>query len=116
MTPELRKTIVDSLINGAECGIHYWARYEWVGGTYEDFEREGSATALRITEMNDDGTHGKVMDITPELAWDQLRVMLTSNSNQNLRRFAADILAEDGDADSDDALIQFCLFQEIVYG
>lgn len=114
--PVTEKDIETIMVGAIEGGIGYWARLENVG---EDWERrpEGTPASIWATQLLLDG---KEVVFAEEHDNDKLNSLtlekLISGIEQNAvdRPFDSDL--ENGDSQTCDCIVQYALFNELVYG
>ena len=111
--------ITDILIDGIECGIGYWAMLH---NDTEEFERYYKSTDLTTSEIVVkillDGGAVKITDneedVEPQYPLTLERVIAGIEKNAEERDWDCDL--DNYDAATCDAIIQYAIFDEVVFG
>lgn len=114
---ELTENDIESImVNGLEGGINYWAGLDNTGENW-DLKPKGEPLSTWATKLLLEGKEVKFYDLEDE---DELWILtlekLVKGFSLNYIHRPKDNSIEDGDATTCDCIIQYALFNELVYG
>lgn len=108
--------IASIMVNGLEGGINYWAGLDNTGEEWEA-KPKGEPLSTWATKLLLEGKEVRFYDVEEE---DEIWVLtlekLIKGFSQNAKERPRDSNLEQGDATTVDCIIQYALFNELVFG